>query len=1084
MTEDSLRLSETKRSLLHKYLHGDIRRSSPGKALLSPRPRERTVPLSLGQQQVWLHAQLAGGLPAYHETICVRRKGPLDVPAVERSLNEIVRRHEAWRTVFPVVDGGLVQVINAPSPLALPTVDLRSLDEAAREPEALRLASADARQPFDLARGPLLRARLVRLADDEHRLFLTLHHLIFDGVSLYGIFLPELAALYEAFSTGQSSPLPEVQAQYADYVYWQQEWLQGDSVSEHTAYWKKQLAGALPVLELPTDHPRPAVLSFRGAMERFALSPSVRDALAALSQREGVTLYMTLLAAFTTLLHRYSGQDDILVGGATSGRNHPQLEKVMGFVLNTVVLRASLSGNPTFRELLGRVREVTLEALSHDAVPFAHLVKELHPQRDPSRHALFQVLFTLEPRRTFLESGWDLTALDVETGASRFDLSLEMDDRPEGLIGRFVYNTDIFDGAALARMRGHWQTLLHAIAADPSLRLGELALLTGAERRELATWNDTRRAYPSSCVHELFEAQVERTPNAVAVVCEGHHLTFRGLNERANQVAHHLRRLGVGPETLVGICVERSLELVEGLLGILKAGGAYVPLDPEYPKERLAFMMRDSELAVVLTQAQLGAKFSEFGSRLVFLDSDRAVITQESSENCHSGVAPENVAYVIYTSGSTGRPKGVEITHRSLVNFLTAMRHEPGLAAEDTLLAITTISFDIAALELYLPLVTGARLVVLDRDTARDGPRLKDKLATTGATFMQATPATWRLLVDAGWEEGGDLKILCGGEALPRELANALVRRSRSVWNMYGPTETTVWSTMHRVEEGEGSVLIGRPIANTETYVLDDRLQPVPVGVAGELHIGGDGVARGYRNRPELTAEKFVPHPFRHEPDARLYRTGDRVRYRPDGHIEFLGRLDDQVKIRGLRIELGEIEALLGSHPSVREAVVLAREDVPGERRLVGYIVPHPERALSPTDVYSFLRERLPEYMIPTLMALEALPRTPNGKVDRRALPAPDRSRPAGEEAPAKPRTAVEEVIAGIWSQVLGVEDVLTFDNFFDLGGHSLLAMQVIAGIENKLGLRINPREIMFQTLGQLAAACEDRLQSRALSQG
>src|SRR2546425_59050 len=862
VTGESVRLSEAKRSLLHKYLQGDFRRSPTEKGAIGPRPPGSAIPLSFGQQQLWLHAQLAPGMPVYNEAVTVHRKGPLDVPALERGFNEIIRRHEAWRTTFTVADGRPVQVVNEAPTMRLPVMDLRGFPEAERELEALRLATEDARQPFDLARGPLLRARLIRLGNDEHRLFLTLHHLIFDGVAIYCVFLPELAALYEAFSTGKPSPLPEMTIQYADYVYWQREWLQGEALSEHMAYWKKQLAGDLPVLELPTDRPRPAVQSFRGAMEPLALSKSLTDALKALSQREGVTLYMTLLAAFKTLLYRYSGQEHILVGSVTAGRNHPELEKLIGFFLSTVVLRTDLSGNPTFRQLLGRVRDVTLEALSHDEVPFEHLVKELQPQRDPSHNPLFQVMFLLEVPLAPLDSAWALTQFDVDTGATKYDLYLELDEGPEGVIGRFIYNTDLFDASTIVRLRGHWQTLLQAVVADAGQHLGELPLLTNAERRQLSEWNDTGRAYPHSCVHELFEAQVERTPDAVAVVFEDQQLTFRELNGRANQLAHHLRSLGVGPEALVGICVERSLETVEGLLGILKAGGAYVPLDPEYPKERLAFMVRDSGLSVLLTQAHLQAKLSEFHTQLVCLDSHRSTISSQTLANCRSRVEPGNLAYVIYTSGSTGRPKGVEITHRSLVNFLASMQAEPGLTAKDTLLAVTTTSFDIAGLELYVPLIVGARVVVASRDTAGDGPRLREKLATSGATFMQATPITWRSLVDAGWEGSKDLKILCGGEALPRELANELVRRGRSVWNMYGPTETTIWSTVYQVGSADGPVFIGRPIANTEIYVLDNQLQPIPVGVAGELYIGGDGLARGYRSRPELTAEKFIPNSF------------------------------------------------------------------------------------------------------------------------------------------------------------------------------------------------------------------------------
>jgi len=1075
MAGERARLSEAKRRLLEQYLQGDGGRSSPETSAIPRRPPGTAIPLSFGQQQVWLHAQLASGMPLYNEAITVHRKGSLDASALERGFNEIVRRHEAWRTTFTTVDGRMVQVVNPPPTVRLPVADLRGLPEAEREPEALRLATEDLRQPFDLARGPLLRARLVRLGDDEHRLFVTLHHLIFDGVSIYRVFLPELAALHDAFSTGKPSPLSEMTIQYADYAQWQREQLQGERLSKLMAYWKKQLAGDLPVLELPTDRPRPAVQSFRGATEPVALSKGLTDALKALSQREGVTLYMTLLAAFKTLLYRYSGQEDILVGSVTAGRNHPELESLIGFFLSTVVLRTDLSGNPTFRELLRRVRETTLEALSHDEAPFEHLVKELQPQRDPGRSPLFQILFSLEAPLAPLDPGWALTQFDVDTGATKYDIYLQLDEKPDGIVGRLAYNTDVFDAPTIVRMRRHWQTLLEAVVADAGQHLGQLALLTDAERRQLSKWNDTSRAYPHACVHELFEAQVERTPDAVAVVFEGQQLTFRELNARANRVAHQLRGLGVGPEVLVGICVERSLETVEGLLGILKAGGGYVPLDPEYPKERLAFMVRDSGLKVLLTQAHLRGQLSEFDTQVVCLDSSLRADSHERSTNDRSRAEPSTVAYAIYTSGSTGRPKGVEITHRSLVNFLASMQAEPGLTANDVLLAVTTTSFDIAALELFLPLMVGARVVLASRDTAADGRQLRQALATSGATVMQATPATWRLLINAGWEGTDHLTILCGGESLPRELANELVKRGRSVWNMYGPSETTVWSTVYQVSAADGPVPLGHPVANTEVYVLDKHLQPLPVGVAGELHIGGDGVARGYLNRPDLTADKFIPNPFSETPGARLYKTGDRARHRPDGTLEFLGRLDDQVKIRGFRIELAEIEAVLASHPDVRDVVVLAREDAPGERRLVGYVVAAEKSPPPLPELYRFLRDTLPHYMIPTLVGLDALPLSPNGKVDRRALPVPELVRPESESCVA-PRTPVEEIVAGIWTRVLGVEQVSVYDNFFDLGGHSLLAMQVIAELEEKLGLRSNPRELMFQTLGQLAAACDERL--------
>jgi amino acid adenylation domain-containing protein len=1004
--------------------------------------------------------------------------GHLDVVALERSFNEIIRRHQAWRTSFPTLDGLPVQAIHPATKVSLPVEDLRYLPKAEREAEAVRLATEEARRPFDLAHGPLLRAKLIRLDDSEHRLFLTLHHIIFDGVSIYRVFLPELTALYEAFSNGKLPPLSEPPIQYADFACWQRQWLQEKTVLEHMAYWKKQLAGHLPVLQLPTDRARPAVQSFRGAMQPFELTRQLTAQLKALSQQEGVTLFITLLAAFNTLLYRYSGQDDLLVGTATAGRNRVELESLIGFFLNTVVLRTNVSGNPSFRELLKRVRQVTVEALSHDDVPFEHLVKELQPKRDLSHNPLFQVLFSLEPPLQTLDSGWKLTQMDVETGAAKFDLYLELDDRPEGLIGRFTYSTDLFDGPTIARMVQHWQKLLEGVVANPGLRLAELPLLTNAERRQLCVeWNDSRRDYSQICVHELFEAQVNRTPDAIAVTFENRQLSYRELNRRANQLARYLRRLGVGPEVLVGICAERSIEMVVGLLGILKAGGAYVPLDPAYPKERLRDVLSDAGVTLLLTQKRLMRALPPPAAEVVWLDANWKAISRESDANLPVQAGPKNLAYVIYTSGSTGKPKGVQIEHRSLVNFLNSMQREPGLTGDDVLLAVTTLSFDIAGLEIYLPLVVGARLVVASREAIYDGSRLMALLADSGATVMQATPATWRLLLAAGWQGAADLKILCGGEALPPELARQLVARSGSLWNLYGPTETTIWSSLHRVDgNDEERVPIGRPIANTEFYILDNERQPVPVGVDGELYIGGDGLARGYLGHPQLTAEKFVAHPFSSQP-GQLYKTGDLARYRPEGNIEYLGRVDNQVKIRGFRIELGEIEAVLARQVGVRQGVVIVREDEPGEKRLVAYIVKAAERAPTTKELRSYLKKKLPDYMVPAaFVTLDTLPLTPNGKVDRNSLPAPEQLRIMSQDQFAPPRDVLESTLVHIWQSLLGSNPIGIRDNFFDLGGHSLLAAKLIHQVEQTFG-KILSINTLFEasTIERLATVLRER---------
>jgi len=1034
-------LPPEKRALLELRLRerfADIPRRRP----IEPIARDGALPLPFAQERLWFLDQLEPGNAAYNISAAYHIRGLLSVAALEQSLNEIVRRHEVLRTTFVMEDGQPVQVIAPALSLTLSVVDSRKLPETKREAEVQRLAVEEALRPFDLARGPLLRATLLWLGDEDHVLFLMMHHIVSDGWSI-GIFNRELSVLYEAFSAGKPSLLPELPIQYADFAHWQRRWLQGEVLETPLAYWKQQLDGGLPVLELPTDQPRPAVQTFRGAVQSFVLSSDLTERLQALNRQEDVTLFTTLLAAFKTLLYRYTGQEDIIVGSPVANRSRVETEGLIGFFVNTLVLRTDLSGKPTFQELLGRVREVTLEAHAHHDLPFEKLVEELQPERDLSRNPLFQVMFAFQsaPAEALALRGLAVTPLEVESKAAQFDLTLSTEETRQGLKGVVEYNTGLFDGATIERMIGHFKVLLEGIVADAGQRLSELLLLTEAERHQLlVAWNDTRVEYPQDkCIHQLFEEQVERTPGAVAVVVEEEQLTYGELDRRANQVAHYLRKLGVGPETLVRICVERSLEMVVGLLGILKAGGAYVPLDPAYPQERLTFMLKDTQTAVLLTQQRLVGGLPEHRARVVCLDADWKTIGEESEENLGAKVTDRNLAYVIYTSGSTGRPKGVMNTHRGIRNRLLWMQDAYRLAESDRVLQKTPFSFDVSVWEFFWPLLTGACLVMARPEGHKDSTYLVLLIAEEKITTMHLVPPMLQVFLQEQELEACDSlrRVICSGEMLPLKLQERFFAcLDAGLHNLYGPTEAAVDVTFWPCERESARrvVPIGRPIANTQIYLLDEYLHVVPVGIPGELHIGGVGLARGYLNRPDLTAEKFVPNPFSDEAGARLYKTGDLACYLPDGNIEFLGRIDHQVKIRGFRVELGEIEAVLGQHSAVQETVVLAREDIPGDKRLAAYVVPHNERAPAISELRDFLKKELPDYMVPSaFVMLDALPLTPNGKVDRRALPAPDTARPELEKTFVTPRTAAEEVLAGIWTKVLGLERVGVHDDFFEL---------------------------------------------------
>nr|QEO74274.1 condensation domain-containing protein [uncultured bacterium] len=914
-------------------------------------------PLSFAQHRLWFLDQLEPGTHAYNILVAVHLKGRLNQAALEQSFNEIVRRHEILRTTFAGVGGQPVQVISPSLTLTLPLIDLRDIPEARREAEVRELAVAEARRPFDLARGPLLRATLLRLGEAEHVLLLAMHHIVSDGWSM-GVLIREAASLYEAFAAGRPSPLDEPPIQYADFAVWQREWLAGGVLETQLAYWKKQLGGELPVLELQLDRPRPPAQSYHGARHTTMLPAELYEGLKQLSRREGATPFMTLLAAFQALLHRYTGQAEVVVGSPIANRTRVETEALIGFFVNTLVLRSDLSGDPTFREVVGRVREVTLGAYAHQDVPFEKLVEELQPERDLSRTPFFQVMFALQnaPLPDIELAGLTLSLLNIETGTTQFDMSLEMIEGARGLTTTFEYNVDVFDAATVAQMAQHFQTLLEGVVADPDGRLSRLPLLTEAGRRRLLyELNDTRAECPErACIHQLFEAQVERTPEAAAVIFEGEEVSYRELNERANKLAHYLRARGVGPDVLVGICVERSAEMLVGVLGVLKAGGAYMPLDPTLPKDRISFMLEDARTPVLLTQKRLAQIFPEHQAEVVYLDADWDVIAQEGGENPVGGVSAENLVYVIYTSGSTGKPKGVLVTHRSLVNHSFTLARQYGMRPDDRILQIASMSFDVAAEEVFPSLLSGAAVVLRSESVLASSDNFVRVIEQEKITVLNTSATHWNELLNelssSGKEVPATLRLMIIGVekvSVERVAMWQQIGGDRiPLINTYGPTEATITATAYElnVEEqrqGKWSHLpIGRPVPNAQVYLLDRYLQPTPAGVPGELHIGGAGLARGYLNRADLTAEKFIPDPFGGRPGARLYKTGDLARYLPDGQIEFVGRSDTQVKIRGFRVELGEIEAVLAEHAAVSEVVVLAREDEPGDKRLVAYVIP------------------------------------------------------------------------------------------------------------------------------------------------
>lgn len=1072
-TDRRSQLSLAKRSLLEKRLSGKATHVDEPRTIKRVQ-RGPHLPVSFAQRRLWFLDQLEPGSSLYNINLTVRLRGQLDVEALKQTFHELCRRQEVLRTSFAMVGGEPVQVVNEPLPFSLPLIDLCDLPQSERRDKALRLATDDAEQPFDLSCSPLMRATLLRLADNEHWLLLTMHHIISDAWS-FGVMFKDVIALYNDFAAGRSPALPELPIQYADYAVWQREWLRGEVRERHLNYWKQQLQNMPPVLELPIDKPRPAIQNHQGAMQQVMVPQTLTEQLRAFCRKHDVTMFMTLLAAFKVLIYRYTQQEDIIVGTPVAGRDRAEVEGLIGFFINTLVLRTDLSGNPTFTDLLRRVRDTALEAYAHRELPFEELVKELQPARDLSYAPLFQVVFMLDsaPAPAVRLGDLQVSGQNIGDEPSKFDLTLTLSDTENGCTGSIIYRTDLFEPATIARMAEHYQNLLNGIIVNPAARISELPLLGLKERHQLLVeWNTTAADYPEqSCIHELFEEQVRRTPEALAVISETERLTYLELNGRANQVAHYLRRIGIGAESIVAVLMERSVEMVVGLLGVLKAGGGYLPLDPQYPQDRLSFMIEDARPQVVLTQERLAESIrQQAGIRVVSLDSQWSEIESESADEIESVSGAGNLAYVIYTSGSTGRPKGILLHHRGLCNLIVASNKLFFIDDESCVLQFASPSFDVSVWEIFMALVAGSTLTVGNRETFFSSEKLREMVQRHRVTVALLPPSLLRVLTA---EEFPTLKtVIAVGEKCTTEIVGKWAP-GRYFFNGYGPAEGTVTVSAYLTDAREthyNGPPIGKPLVNTRLYVLDRHLQPVPTGVVGELFLGGVCVARGYLNRPALTAEKFIPDPFGGDFGTRLYKTGDLARRLPDGNLQFVGRVDHQEKIRGYRIEMGEVETALSKHPLVRQCMAVVREDTPGDKRLVAYFIGRNGEVPQASDLRQFLRESLPAFMVPSaFVSLETWPLTPNGKVDRGALPKPLALHSSGSEY-MSPQTDMQRLVAATLEEILVVERVGIQDNFFDLGLHSLSAVQLQSKLEELLQKKVPMVEIFKHSTIQALA--------------
>lgn len=1073
------KLTDERRALLQALLEDEGIEISPAYTIKRAGTQEH-APLSFAQKRLWFLDQLQPENAFYNMCESIHLTGPLLPSALEQSYNALLRRHTILRTIFVVRDDEPVQAIQPYTWTSITLIDLRACPEQERERVLHRLATQEAEQPFRLHQGPLLRVRLLLLARNEHVLLFSMHHIIADGWST-GLLLRELVTSYTACLAGKVPSGTDLPLQYTDYAFWQQEWLQSQQFLDQLAYWKQQLADAPAVLELPTDYPRPPIESHRGKQMHFSLPATLLQHLKTACEQEEVTLFMWLLAVFQIVLHRYSNQEDILVGSPIAGRTYPELEELIGYFANTLVLRTTMQSGHTFQEVLARVKTMTLDAFAHQEMPFERLVEALHIERSLSYNPLFQVLFVVQnlPATPLLLPGLEIQASPPgEQQTARFDLTLALEEQGQELIGSIEYNADLFAPATIQRLSGHFQVLLTQTLVRRDQRIADLPLLTTAERQEiLVDWNTSSSTQQEAhCLHRLFEEQVAQTPDVVALLAAQQTLTYSALNEQADRLVQRLQHLQIHLEQPVAVCLERTPDLLISLLAILKAGGAYVPLDPRTPTLRLGSMLTESQATLLITQRDLLPGFVPPELQVLYLEEEWPLLAELAADQPPAqtmlAVHPDNLAYIIFTSGSTGEPKGVQITHAAICNLLIAMQGILSVDAHTVMAALASFAFDMSLPELFLPLLCGAQELLLEQEVALEPERLLRLLREYGVNCIQATPTSWSLLLDAGLlKQQLDLTCISGAEALSWELAVQLLQNACPLYNFYGPTETTVWSLQQRISRDDGQVFIGRPLANTWLYILDSNWQAVPAGIPGELYIGGNGLARGYLHRPDLTAERFIPHPFSSQPGARLYRSGDLVRYREQGVIEYLGRRDRQIKLRGFRIEPGEIEKTLRQHPLIRDAVVLNRAEQPEQQHLVAYLIPREQASLQGEQIRHFLRERLPDYMLPTVfLSLDAFPLTPNGKIHYQALPSPSPERPELQHHFVAPRDTLEVQIARVWQDILKITPIGVTDNFFELGGNSFSAVRLMAHLQHTFHHSL-PLSLLFQegTIEQLA---------------